>query len=158
MSQHDFDFLFGSWRIANRRLRNAADREHPEWTTFEATSEARPILGGLGNVDTFSAADVPGRGPLEGFTFRLYEPDTGVWRIWWASSTYPGVLDVPVEGRFDGPHGVFECDDTLNGEPIRVRYDWFRDDPDKPRWQQSFSWDGGTTWEPNWFMDSTRVV
>ena len=52
--------------------------------------EAQPIVGGLGNIDTYHAPDFPGRPGFEGFTLRLFEPKTGLWRIWWASSVGTG--------------------------------------------------------------------
>src|SRR6476620_128186 len=55
--RHDFDFYFGAWRIANRKRVNMVVPGDDEWVEFEATSEARPIVGGLGNVDTYSAPD-----------------------------------------------------------------------------------------------------
>jgi hypothetical protein len=36
MSQHDFDFLFGEWRIANRKLDDPL-AEGSNWLEFEAT-------------------------------------------------------------------------------------------------------------------------
>jgi hypothetical protein len=49
----DFDFLPGHWHIANRRLTDTLDPDCDEWEEFEATSEARAMLGGIGNVDHF---------------------------------------------------------------------------------------------------------
>jgi hypothetical protein len=48
----DFDFWPGKWTIHNRRLRKRLAGSD-EWKEFEATSVARPILGGLGNEDEF---------------------------------------------------------------------------------------------------------
>jgi hypothetical protein len=155
--RHDFDFLFGAWQIANRKRVNPLV-EGDEWIEFEAFSVAQPIVGGLGNVDTFRAHEFPGRPGFEGFTLRLFEPKTGLWRIWWASSLGSGLLDEPVVGRFeDDGVGRFECDDILEGVQLRVRYEWRVIDTDTLNWQQSFSFDGRRTWDTNWVMDSTRI-
>lgn len=66
----DFDFPPGFWRVANRRLVNTLDPACAEWEEFEATSEARAILGGQGNMDHFHAEGQD----YEGFSLRLYEP------------------------------------------------------------------------------------
>jgi hypothetical protein len=47
----DFDFIFGRWRVRNRKLVDVADPACEEWTEFDATAAAEPILGGLGHVD-----------------------------------------------------------------------------------------------------------
>ena len=154
--RHAFDFFFGSWEQSNRkRVRPLVDGDD-EWVEFESHTEAGPILGGLGNIDTFAAPDFPGRPGFEGFSLRLFEPETGLWRIWWASAKSGGRLDEPVVGRFDGPVGTFECDDTFEGRPIRVRYRWSDVDTEHPRWEQAFSPDGGQTWEVNWMAVFTR--
>ena len=44
----------------------------------------------------------------------------------------------------------------LAGRPVKVRFEWLAEQP-TPRWQQSFSYDGGTTWRLNWVMHFTRV-
>jgi hypothetical protein len=155
--RHDFDFLFGEWRVANRKLEDPLADTPTGWLEFEATSEARPILGGLGNVDTFSAPAFPGRGRFHGCAIRLFDPGTRLWRIWWASSVGAGELDMPVVGRFDDGAGRFECDDTLAGRSVRVRFDWTLADPASPRWEQSFSFDDGARFVPNWIMQFTRA-
>ncbi|GGM18922.1 hypothetical protein ACFFX1_38430 [Dactylosporangium sucinum] len=148
----DFDFLFGTWNIHNRKLRDTIDPACDEWVEFATQSAAEPIFGGLGNVDRIWADD------FEGFTLRQYDPAEDVWRIWWASTRNPGHLDPPVVGRWSGGRGVFECDDVLGGHPVRVRFTWTHDGPDKARWEQAFSYDAGASWRTNWIMEFTRSV
>ncbi len=152
----DFDFLFGEWRIANRKLEDPL-AEGSEWLAFEAMVEVQPILGGLGNCDHYSAPDFPGREGYQGFGLRLFDTETGLWRIWWASTTGRGLLDTPVVGRFRDGEGRFECDDSLDGRPVKVRFDWTKITPSSARWQQSFSFDGGQSFETNWIMELTRT-
>lgn len=155
--RHDFDFVFGKWRIANRKKVDLVVEGDTEWVEFDAEGEARPILGGIGNVDTYKAPNFPGRPGFEGFTLRLFEPETGLWRIWWASTIGGGALDEPVVGRFENGAGRFECDDVVQGVPLRVRYDWTIKSDDALLWEQSFSFDKGTTWDKNWIMESSRI-
>ena len=151
--RHDFDFLFGAWQISNRKRVNPLVQGDDEWIEFDAWMQAQPIVGGLGNIDTYHAPDFPGRPGFEGFTLRLFEPKTGQWRIWWASSVGTGLLDEPVVGRFeDDGIGRFECDDILDGVHVRVRYDWTVVDEDTLEWEQFFSFDGRRTWDSNWRM------
>jgi len=155
--RHDFDFFFGTWYVKNRKRVKPLVQGDDEWIEFEGQVEAWPILGGVGNIDWFKAPRFPGRPDFEGFTLRLYEPATRLWRIWWASSIGSGHLDPPVVGRFSGGVGRFECDEVMDAEVVRVRYDWKDIATDSVTWEQSFSFDGGATWDPNWTMRSTRV-
>jgi hypothetical protein len=155
--RHDFDFLAGSWRVHSRRLTDALDPACDEWVEFDGTCDARLILDGLGNTDTFRVPALPDGRSLEGFTLRLFEPETGQWRIWWASTTRPGVLDEPVVGRFVDGVGTFECPDVVNGVSVLVRYRWSEITPTSARWEQFFSFDEGETWHRNWIMDNTRI-
>jgi hypothetical protein len=149
MPATDFDFWPGRWRVSNRRLTDTLDPDCEEWEEFEATSEARAILDGAGNIDHFRIAG----GDYEGFSLRLYDPGEDVWRIWWSSTARPGRLDPPVEGRLgaDG-RARFECEDVLEGVPIRMRFDWSEITDASARWEQAFSFDGGETWKTNWIM------
>ena len=156
--RHDFDFLFGEWRIANRKLEDPLAEEPTRWLAFEATSETVPILGGLGNYDTYSAPDFPGRSGFEGFGLRLFDHETKLWRIWWASTGGRGRLDTPVVGRFRGGEGQFGCDDVLAGRALKVRFDWKDITPLSARWEQSFSFDDGQSFVTNWIMELDRIA
>jgi hypothetical protein len=156
--RRDFDFLYGQWKLANRRLEDPLAEDPSEWQEFEATLETRPILDGLGNIDLYSAPDFPGRGRFGGFGLRLFDPREKVWRIWWASTVSDGQIDTPVVGRFENGEGRFETDDNLGGRAVRVRYEWKDITPTSATWVQSFSFDGGRTYEPNWFVEATRTA
>ncbi|MGZ3146093.1 hypothetical protein ACVDFE_29690 [Lentzea chajnantorensis] len=143
MTANDFDFLHGRWRVANRKIADIAGRG-TEWVEFGARADVRPVLGGAANIDTFDAGD------WEGMTLRQYDPAAGLWRIWWASTRAPGQLDPPLEGRFTGGHGVFLGEDVVGGHAVAVRFDWTAGPA--PVWRQSFSYDGGDTWQENWVM------
>lgn len=146
--QHDFDFLFaGPWRVANRRL--GADGG---WQEFDAHSEVRPLLGGLGHLDELHFAAFPGVGEVRALTVRLYDPGEALWRIWWSSSTRPGHLDEPMLGRFEDGVGRFEGTDALAGEDVALRFLWTPQASGGPRWEQARSRDGGTTWTTDWVM------
>jgi len=154
--RHDFDFFFGSWQQANRKRVNLLEVDS-EWVEFESSTDAGPILGGLGNIDTFDAPQFPGRPGFKGFSLRLFEPETGLWRIWWASTIGNGQLEPPVIGRFRDGIGLFECDDVIDGVSVKVRFTWRDITPDSATWEQSFSFDGGATWDTNWITRHTRV-
>jgi hypothetical protein len=154
--RHAFDFFHGSWRQSNRKRVRPLVRGDTEWVEFASTSEVVPILGGLGNVDTFDAPDFPGRPGFKGLSLRLFEAATGLWRIWWASTVGDGHLEPPVVGRFADGVGVFECDDVVGGVSVRVRFTWKDIAADSATWEQSFSFDGGTTWDVNWTTRHAR--
>ena len=153
---HDFDFLFGSWRIHNRRLDDPfGDSE--SWSEFEAQSEAYPILGRLGNVQHFDAPEFPGRPGFQGYALRLLDPEEQIWRIWWASTAGRGRLDSPVLGGFRDGVGRFDGKDVVEGREVGVRFLWTEITESSARWEQSFSFDGGKTFVPNWIMLHERV-
>lgn len=158
--RHDFDFLLGDWKVANRRLRKRL-QSCDEWESFEAWQTNRGLAGGIGNVDDFVAAGW--RPDYVGMSLRLFNPQTGLWTIHWLDNQNGGLapsgtLLPAVVGRFDNGRGVFEGDDTLDGKPIRVRYIWSGTGTDRPRWEQEMSGDAGRTWEKNWVMDFERAV
>jgi hypothetical protein len=147
----DFDFLLGSWNVANRRLKRRLAGSD-DWEEFASTSVARPILDGFGNEDVFTADH---DGGFVGMSFRFFDPERERWSIYWADSRRPGELDPPLFGHFDGESGVFHGEDVFRGRPILVRFVWSDVTTPTPRWEQAFSDDGGRTWETNWVMEFT---
>lgn len=158
---HDFDFLAGTWATRQRRLRRRL-AGCDDWECFDATSTVQRLPGGVANFDTLVAESW--RPGWVGMSFRVYHPGTDRWSIHWMTNEGGGIdaasghLEAPVVGRFDGDEGLFEGDDVFEGRPIRVRYRWTRRGEDTARWEQSFSADGGATWELNWVMDFERLL
>lgn len=151
-SKHDFDFLIGGWRIKNRRLKQPLTGRD-EWDEFEATQNCQSILHGSGNFDLFSTK-LDGE-PFEGFTLRLFDPQTRLWTIYWADSK--GVkLDGGKVGSFDRDIGEFFERDVLAGRNVVVRFHWDKRSPEAPIWSAAFSADEGRTWEWNWYAHFTR--
>jgi hypothetical protein len=151
MTNTDFAFLHGRWHTRQRRLVKVLAGSE-EWYEFDATVDTQVLLDGNATFDVLKAPERD----IEGLTLRLYSPEEKVWRIWWASEKSGGKLDEPVVGRFENGVGTFECNDTWEGRPIRVRYTWSDTDTARPRWQQAFSTDGGVTWEVNWVGEFIR--
>jgi NIPSNAP protein len=154
-TKHDFDFLFGSWKIHNRYLKKRLQHSS-EWIEFDARAETQPVLNGLGNVDRYLATR-DGK-QVEGVNLRLFDPATGDWSIHWADTVLPGTLLPPMIGRFTGDVGEFFGDEFVDGRRVRCRFLWTRTNPDSPRWEQAFSDDGGKTWETNWIMNFSREI
>jgi hypothetical protein len=146
---NDFDFLFGTWDVANRRLKTRLVGSD-DWEEFASTAWCKGMFRGAANIDEIVFAD-----GSAGLTLRLYHPSQQEWSLYWSSST-TGVLFPPLTGRFTGGVGTFYGDDVEGGVPVKVRFIWSRITPESARWEQAMSLDTGQTWETNWYMDFTR--
>lgn len=154
LAVHDFDFYMGSWRVRHRRLtKRLMGSDH--WQEFEGTSTAWPILGGAGNIDD-NVLELPD-GQYRAISIRTYDPASDQWSIWWLDGRTPSRLDPPVVGGFADGIGTFIAEDTFDDRPILVRFLWSDITDRSTRWEQAFSADGGSTWEVNWVMESTRT-
>jgi len=152
--QHDFDFEIGSWKIHLKKRLNPLTGSD-KWVEFDGTSVTRKVWDGRSQIEEFET-DSPTTGHIEGMTLRLYHPDSHQWYLYWANSK-DGVLVVPQIGEFKNGQGEFYAQDMLNGKAILIRFIWSKTDTDVPHFEQSFSADGGKTWEVNWITDQTRV-
>jgi hypothetical protein len=151
--QHDFDWQLGSWKIHMQRL------QHPltgstKWTELDGTVVVRKVWDGRANL-----AEIVTNGPsghLEFLSMRLYNPQSHQWSLNFASSN-SGTLGVPMIGEFKNGRGEFYDQETFDGRMIVVRFVFTADSPDSTRDEQSFSEDGGKTWEVNWINTATRI-
>jgi len=150
----DWDWLVGHWNVRHRRLKDRLVGSN-EWEEFAGTCVNWPLLGGQGNVDD-NVLELPS-GIYRGVGVRAYDPEKEQWAIWWLDSRNPAHIDPPVYGGFSNGTGVFIGDDVFRGKPVKVRFRWSGIKADSARWDQAFSPDDGTTWEPNWYMVFTRA-
>jgi len=151
--QRDFDFLIGRWKVQVRRLKNPLHGSR-EWYEMTGISVVRPIWGGKGNIEEFEA-DGP-TGHMQAIMVRLYSPTSRQWSLNWANQKN-GRFDVPTIGEFKNGRGEFYDHEPFEGRNILVRYVWSNITPTSGHFEQSYSADGGKTWEANWVAESTRI-
>ena len=147
---HDFDPLLGSWKYHLRRRLNPLTGSNT-WVEFDGTGICRKIYDGA-QIDEI-LVDGPA-GHIEGLTLRTYNPESNQWRLYWANKRV-GIVDPPQVGEFKNGRGEFFAQDTINGKTIFIRFEWTNMNT-TPHFEQSFSNDGGRTWEVNWITDQTR--
>ena len=151
--QHDFDFEIGSWKTQLRR------RLHPltgstTWVEYQGTTVVRKIWNGRANLVELEVDGPPGH--IEGLSLRLYNPESHQWSLNYSNSA-SGTMSQPVIGEFKNGRGEFFGQDFLNGRAILVRYIISDITPNSCHFEQSFSDDGGKTWESNWIATDTRA-
>ena len=151
--QHDFDFELGRWNIHLKRRLNPLTGSNI-WVEFDGTSVTRKVWDGRAQLEEFETNGTSGK--VEGLTLRTYNRQTHQWSLWWANSK-DGAVTPPQIGEFKDGRGEFYGQDTNNGKLVYVRFIWTKTDTNVPHFEQSFSEDGGKTWEVNWITDQTRV-
>lgn len=151
--EHDFDFEIGTWNTHLRRLLHPLSGSE-QWVECEGTSMVRKVWNGSANLVELTA-DCPD-GHFEGLNLRLYNPESQQWSLNFANRK-SGTLGQPTVGGFKDGRGEFYDQETLNGRAILVRFVILKITPDSCRFEQSFSNDGGKTWELNWVATDTRV-
>ena len=151
---HDWDWLEGSWRVRHHRLKERLAGS-TEWEEFDGTCAMVRTMNGFGNMDD-NWLDLPA-GAYRAMGIRAFNPETRLWSIWWLDARSQ-TIEPPVRGAFADGVGTFEGDDTLRGQPIKVRFVWSEITASSARWEQSFSSDGGATWEVNWWMEFRRAA
>ena len=150
--QRDFDFEIGTWTTRLSRLVEPLSGSST-WVEYEGTTVVRKVWDGRANLVEL---DVEGpKGRIEGLSLRLYNPESSQWSLNFSNSR-GGTLSPPVIGEFKDGRGEFYGQETFNGRAILVRFVISDITPTSVRFEQSFSDDGGKTWEVNWIATDTR--
>lgn len=148
--QHDFDFNIGAWHTQIKRL------VHPltgstTWVEMSGTVIVRKVWDSRAQLEEIEAD-----GHFEGLTLFLYNPQSHQWSQYFSKSN-DGTIAQPAIGEFKNGRGEFYDQEPFNGRCILVRIVWSDITPDSHHFEQSFSDDGGKTWEPNFTATLTRV-
>jgi hypothetical protein len=154
-SSHDFDFLIGDWKAHVRRLPDRLNNSN-FWVEYDGISNHHKLLDSNANFEEFDVTSTDKKLRIKAQTLRLYNPGTRQWSIYLVDLDN-GTLDVPpVVGGFTGKRGEFYHQEILKGRTILVRYVWLDISPKSARMEQSYSPDGGKTWEVNWICELSR--
>jgi hypothetical protein len=146
--QHDFDFLFGRWKVHLKRKVPGTDR----WTESDGYGIYRKVWGGRANLNEFFT-ESPN---VEGLTLRTYNGATHLWSLYWANSR-DGILSSAQVGKFDHGQGEFYAQDNSDGKGTLLRYIWSKITPTSAHFEQAFSENGGRSWKVNWISDMVRI-
>ena len=152
---HDFDFLIGDWKAHVRRL---PDRlvGSTDWITYDGISNHKKLLDSNANFEEFDVSTPDKKLRIKAQTLRMYNPESHQWSIYLVDLD-KGTLDLPpVVGQFYGNRGEFYNQQDWKGRAVLVRYVWLNISPTSSRMEQSFSADGGKTWEVNWICELSR--
>ncbi|MBV8437110.1 MAG: hypothetical protein JOY95_06310 [Silvibacterium sp.] len=152
---HDFDFLIGDWKAHVRRLPDRLVGSNT-WIEYDGISNHKKILGSNANFEEFDVRNTEKNLRIKAQTLRLYNPQSHQWSIYLVDVDNGTLSLPPVVGQFDGNRGEFYDQEDWKGRAILVRYVWMNISPKSARMEQSFSPDGGKSWEVNWICELSR--
>jgi hypothetical protein len=152
---HDFDFIIGDWKAHVRRLPDRLVGSNV-WIEYDGISRHKKILDSNANFEEFEVDNPEKHLHIKAQTLRLYNPDSHQWSIY-LLDVDKGTLGLPpVVGQFSGNRGEFYDQEEWKGRAVFVRYVWTNISPKSARMEQSFSADGGKSWEVNWICELSR--
>ena len=152
---HDFDFLIGDWKAHVRRLPDRLNNSNV-WVEYDGISNHHKILDSNSNFEEFDVTSTDKKLRIKAQTLRLYNPTTRQWSIYLLDVNEGTIERAHVVGSFSGKRGELYGEDQYKGRAILVRYVWLDISPKAARMEQSFSADGGKTWEVNWICELSR--
>jgi hypothetical protein len=149
--QHDFDSFAGTWKCHTKY------RAHPfagfdPWIEFDGTETFQKIWDGA----MLELSERAGTNGPVGLMLYTYNPQSHQWSVYFASRK-DGKVGPPNVGEFRNGRGEFFAQDTLNGKLLLNRYIWSQIASGSPHYEESWSSDGGQTWELVRIVDLARV-
>lgn len=152
---HDFDFLIGDWNAHVRRLPDRLNNSNT-WIEYDGFSNHKKLLDSNANFEEFDVTSSDKKLRIKAQTLRLYNATSHQWSIYLVDVDNGTLGLPPVVGSFTGKRGEFFDQEDYKGRAILVRYMWLDISPKLARMEQSFSPDGGKTWEVNWICELSR--
>jgi hypothetical protein len=148
----DFDFEFGDWSLKLKRRIDPLTGSD-KWVEYEGPSIVRKVWDGKANLGEIDITGPAGR--IQGLSLRVYNPQSRQWSIVYANTAL-GLSPTPMIGGFRDGRGEFYSQEPYRDRAIFVRFVFSDITPKSFRLEQSFSDDGGKTWEANWIASFTR--
>jgi hypothetical protein len=159
---HDFDFVIGDWKAhLHRRIDPATGVTASEpgagiWVDYYGISNHKKLFGTNANLEEFDVTDAKTHRHYKGQTLRMYNPASHQWSIYGLDLDNGGMAPVPLVGSFTGKDGIFYDQEMRGGRIMLVRYVWTDKSPKSALMVQSFSPDGGKSWDANWICELSR--
>jgi hypothetical protein len=139
----DFDFNVGTWKSKLVRVKQPLSGSR-DTMTLEGTVRFSKIWDGNGLYEEIEA-DGP-NGHWQGMTVFLYNPKSGQWSQRFSNGG-SGHFERATFGGFKDGRGELYSHDTYKGRAILVRDAWSDVTPDSHTYEESYSDNGGKTWE-----------
>ncbi|NKB88382.1 MAG: hypothetical protein GKS06_09190 [Acidobacteria bacterium] len=144
-----FDFWVGAWDV-NLRIR----QDDFTWLdSVQSRAQIFSILGGKAILELWDSQ------PIKGYSLRYFDVERGEWVLWlnWPNPNASGSNSIA--GSFRHGRGEFGATRSApDGTETIVRYTFADIGPEKFRWEDAFSTDGGNHWTNNWIMEFSRTA
>jgi hypothetical protein len=149
--QHDFAPLAGTWK-AHTRYRAHPFAGSDTWIESDGTEIFQKLWdGAMLELSAGTSSNEP-----VGLMLYTYNPPSHQWYVYFASRR-DGKVGLPNVGEFSDGRGEFFVQDMLNGKSLLNRYIWSQIASSSPHFEESWSSDGGRTWEPVRIVDLARA-
>jgi len=159
---HDFDFVIGDWKAHLRRRIDpktgvtASEPGQGVWVDYYGISNHKKLLDTNANFEEFDVTDSKTHLRYKGQTLRMYNPASRQWSIYGVDLDKGEIAPSALTGSFTGKAGTFYHQEERGGRIMLVRYVWTDKGPKSAVMVQSFSPDGGKTWDANWICELSR--